>query len=275
MRFHSFVAVMLLSLAGVACGQRDATPVVPQAAPTFLAAAGGSAPSIEIDAGSSGPIVSADAYGASLDTWYDFLQPFVNPSLRKAGIGLVRFPGGSESDVYHWERGGSLCGNGGSITQGATFDNFMRRLAAPLHLDVAITLDYGSNRACDGGGRPSEAAAWVAHAKSHGYRVAYWTVGNEEYGSWEYDLHLHPHDPATYADAVHNGFYPAVKRADPQAKLGVVVDAPGDRTWNDEVLQHAQPFDFVELHYYPEYDKDDDARLLGADVAAFARELVR
>ena len=28
------------------------------------------------------------------------------------------------------------------------------------------------------------------------------TVGNEEYGNWEEDLHAKPNDPTTYASAV-------------------------------------------------------------------------
>ncbi|HYL26489.1 MAG TPA: hypothetical protein VEW74_01575 [Candidatus Nitrosotalea sp.] len=233
----------------------------------------GSVPTIKLDATSSGPAVSADVYGASLDTWYDFLQHFVNPALRKTAIHLVRFPGGSESDVYHWENGGSLCANQGYIAPQSTFDHLMTRVAKPLGIDVAITLDYGSNRACNGGGDPNEAGAWVAHAKNHGYRVSFWTVGNEVYGSWEYDLHQHPHDPHTYSDAVRNGYYPAVKKADPQAQLGVVVDTPNDRAWNDVVLRDAQPFDFVELHYYPEYNNDNDQFLLGSAIDAFAKDL--
>jgi hypothetical protein len=230
-------------------------------------------PAIELDARSSGPIVSRDAYGASVVTWYDFRQSFVNPSLHKSGIKLVRFPGGSESDAYHWEHGGSICDGMGYITPGATFDNLMTHAARPIDLDIAVTLNYGSNRACDGGGEPSEARAWVAEAKSHGYRVNYWTVGNEVYGSWEYDLHLHPHDPVTYANAVRTGYYPAVKRADAQVKLGVVVDLPSDTAWNDVVLRRARPFDFVELHYYPEYNVDSDKQLLGPAIENFQKDL--
>lgn len=233
----------------------------------------GATPVIVLDARSSGPTVARDIYGASLDTWYEFWQSFVNPSLRKTGIKLVRFPGGSESDAYHWEHGGSLCDSMGYITPGATFDRLMTHAARPLNLDIAITLDYGSNRACNAGGEPSEAAAWVADAKRRNYRVPYWTVGNEVYGSWEYDLHQHPHDPTTYSDAVRTGFYPAVKKADSSAKLGVVVDLPSDTSWNDVVLKEAQPFDFVELHYYPEYNDDSDKQLLGPDVDDFAADL--
>lgn len=230
---------------------------------------------IVLDARSTGPTVTAGAYGGSLVTWYDFREDFVNPSLRKAGFGLVRWPGGSESDTYHWEDGGSLCApSRGYIMPGATFDNLMNLVALPLGLDVAVTLNYGSNRACNGGGEPTEAAAWAAYAKRRGYHVAYWTVGNEVYGSWEYDLHPQPHDPHTYAREVRVGYYPAVKGADAGAKVGIVVDTPDNRAWNDVVLREAAPFDFVELHYYPQHNTNSDRFLLGPGVDNFARILV-
>jgi hypothetical protein len=266
---------MLLTLAvATACGGNPGLPLTQSPAlPALRGPEETRAPVVELDARSKGPTVSADLYGASLDTWYDFLRGFVNPSLHSTGVHLVRFPGGSESDAYHWENGGSVCDNKGYVTPSSTFDHLMQRVAQPLKIDIAITLDYGSNRACDGGGQPSEAAAWVAHAKSRGYHVRFWTVGNEVYGSWEYDLHSHPHDPQTYSNAVRTGYYPAVKKADPSAKLGVVVDVPSDSAWNDVVLRDAQPFDFVELHYYPEYNKDSDRFLLGTAIDAFASDL--
>jgi hypothetical protein len=266
-------AALILSFAA-ACGGNRGLPGTPQGAvgsPQRQNSA--QTPVIALDASSTGPSVGSDLYGASLDTWYDFLQQFVNPSLHKTGIHLVRFPGGSESDAYHWEHGGSLCDNQGYITPPSTFDHLMKRVAKPLNIDIAITLNYGSNRACNGGGEPSEAGAWAGYAKSHGYHVSFWTVGNEDYGSWEYDLHSHPHDPQTYSDAVRNGYYPAMKKADPNAQVGVVVDTPSDTAWNGVVLSEAQPFDFVELHYYPEYNTDSDGFLLGAAIDNFASDL--
>ncbi|MBV8374283.1 MAG: hypothetical protein JO302_02130 [Candidatus Eremiobacteraeota bacterium] len=235
-----------------------------------------SAPAITLDARTSGPSVSADVYGASLDTWFDFVQPFVDPSFAQTGIHLVRFPGGSESDVYHWEGGGSLCApKMGYIAKPSTFENLASKVTGPLGIDVAITLNYGSNRHCNGGGEPSEAAAWVAEAKQRGYNVPYWTVGNEVYGSWEFDLHRHKHDPITYSRAFRDGYYPVVKAADPTVKLGVVGDfaLAGDRHWNDIVFRRAAPFDFVEIHYYPEYNIDSDSFLLGPALDRFASEL--
>lgn len=274
MQQRSILGAALVLAVATGCGGNRNIPVTPSpASPALPRSNGARAPLVELDAKSKGPAVSSDLYGASLDTWYDILRGFVNPSLHGAGIHLVRFPGGSESDAYHWEDGGSLCDSQGYITPASTFDHLMRRVAEPLKIDIAITLNYGSNRACTGGGQPSEAAAWVAHARSRGYRVPFWTVGNEVYGSWEYDLHAHPHDPHTYSAAVRTGYYPAVKKADPSVKLGVVVDTPSDRAWNDVVLREAQPFDFVELHYYPEYNKDSDRFLLGAAIDTFTSDL--
>ncbi len=269
MRYRAFLTGILTAIVAASCGPHT----VPSAPSQAAAAPNTQMPVVELNAKSTGPAVGAGVYGASLATWYNFRSAFVNPSLRKTGIKLVRFPGGSESDAYHWEHGGSICDSMGSITPGATFDNLMTHVARPLDLDIAITLNYGSNRACDAGGQPSEAAAWVSEAKSRGYNVPYWTVGNEVYGSWEYDLHKSPHDPVTYSDAVRTGYYPAVKKANPNAKLGVVVDLPSDKAWNEVVLRKAQPFDFVELHYYPEYKKDSDEELLGAAIDNFASDL--
>lgn len=271
-RLHLILLSFATLLAG--CGGTHSMPSAVSAGSVSLARRDQTTtPIVALDARSKGPLVGNDLYGVSLGTWYAFRRRFVAPSLRAVGIHLLRFPGGSESDAYHWKNGGSLCAGGGYIAPGATFDNFMRQVAAPMSSEVAITLDYGSNRACNAGGDPNEARAWIAHAKQRGYRVPYWTVGNEVYGSWEYDLHAHAHNPHTYARAVRHGYYPALKQTDSRAKLGIVVDMPNDHAWNDVVLREAQPFDFVELHYYPEYGRDGDEYLLGAGIDRLARAL--
>jgi hypothetical protein len=271
--FRSGAAAAAAALALAGCsGAGAARPALPPAESSATTNAANVA--IDLDASSTGPAVSGDAFGGSLDTWYDFTQPFVNSSLREANMHLIRFPGGSESDLYHWEKGGSLCDpTMGYITKNATFANLVRQTVKPLRSDFAITLNYGSNRACNGGGEPSEAGAWVAYARSLGVAGQHYTVGNEVYGSWEYDLHAKKNDPATYSDAVRTGYAPAVHQADPSAKLGVVVDTPNDKKWNTVVLRQAAPFDFVELHYYPQYENDNDEFLLGSAIDAFAKAL--
>ena len=57
-------------------------------------------------------------------------------------------------------------------------------------MDVAVTVNYGSNRACSGGADPSEAAGWVQYANdTKHYGITWWTVGDEQFGSWETDRH--------------------------------------------------------------------------------------
>ncbi|MGH9561947.1 MAG: hypothetical protein ACRD3S_10880, partial [Terracidiphilus sp.] len=82
------------------------------------------------------------------------------------------------------------------------------------------------------------------------------TVGNEEYGNWETDLHAVPNDPTTYANAVigTGGYYSLIKAASSNTLVGVVVDADNSSTgWDKKVLTNAKgSYDFVEYHYYPE-----------------------
>ena len=130
-------------------------------------------------------------------------------------------------------------------------------------MDVAITVNYGSNPACDAGADPSEAAGWVKYANNtKHYGVTWWTVGNEEFGSWETDKHTQPHDPAQYASLVAAGFYPQMKAASSTPiKVGVDVD-PGYSAWDATVLSQAK-YDFVELHYYPQGTTVSDAYIVG------------
>ena len=99
------------------------------------------------------------------------------------------------------------------------------------HYDLALTANYGTNETCTGGGDPAEAAAWAAAAVTDGITVSHITVGNEEYGSWEEDLHAIQHDPTTYAAAVKGsrrasgGYYDLIKAANGSTLVGVVVDA--------------------------------------------------
>ena len=210
--------------------------------------------------GAGAPIV-ADQIGANLAVWYDFTQAGSAAAVQSLGVKLVRWPGGSDSDVYHWQTNTGCAG--AFVAANTSFDNFVADIVKPGGYDLAITLNYGSNAACTGGGDPTEAAAWVAHAKTLGLTGLHWTVGNEVYGSWEYDLHAVPHDPTTYANATAgaNGYYALVKAQDPTAKVGVVVAGDG-AAWDTTVLANA-PYDFVELHYYAQNPgSENDTTLL-------------
>jgi hypothetical protein len=214
------------------------------------------AASVTVDLASSGPAVTDKLLGMNMAVWYDLVsnQTGIADAFRAAGITQVRWPGGSDSDLYHWATN-SEC-DGGYADANDTFSNFVNDMAVPANLDVALTANYGSNTTCNGGGEPSEAAAWVTAALADGITVSHSTVGNEEYGSWEYDLHSTPNDPTIYAAAVAGttGYYQSIKTASPNTLVGVVVDADNaSGGWDNTVLANAKgSYDFVEYHYYPE-----------------------
>ncbi|HUR06303.1 MAG TPA: cellulose binding domain-containing protein [Nonomuraea sp.] len=177
--------------------------------------------------------------------------------LKDAGVKLLRYPGGSYSDIYHWV---DHTAPGGYVAPNTDFDTFMRGVrrtgAQPM-----VTANYGT-------GTAEEAAAWVRHANvTKGYGVKYWEIGNENYGNghygsaWEADNHADK-SPAEYARQVVS-YADAMKAADPTIKVGAVLTtaanwpdgivADGDSgTWNKGVLSIAGPkIDFVILHWYP------------------------
>ncbi|GAA0392720.1 alpha-L-arabinofuranosidase [Acrocarpospora corrugata] len=182
--------------------------------------------------------------------------------LKDAGMQLLRYPGGSYSDIYHWA---DHTAPGGYVAPGTDFDTFMsaarRTGAKPM-----VTANYGT-------GTAAEAAAWVRYSNvTKGYGVKYWEIGNEIYGNghygsaWEADDHADK-SPAEYARNV-VAYADAMKAVDPTIKIGAVLTTAAnwpdgivaggdDGTWNKVVLSLAgSKIDFVILHWYPgAYDK--------------------
>ncbi len=231
--------------------------------------------SVTVDLSSSGPTVTDQLLGMNLAAWYDVVgnATAVNGAFAQAGIQAIRWPGGSWSDEYHWETPNSssdpslpfMCHNNsstglpdGTTSWGgySTFAEFVTGIAQGGNYDLALTADYGTDPACTGPGEPSEAAAWVAAAVTDGITVSHMTVGNEEYGGWETDLHPKKNDPTTYAAAVvgTTGYYQSIKAASPTTLVGVDVDADNSTGgWDNTVLANAKgAYDFVEYHSYPE-----------------------
>ena len=205
---------------------------------------------VKVNPANPGPAISDKLLGMNMATWYDQSTPQIVGAFQTAGIKAIRWPGGSSSDVYHWETN-SICNDGYTVAADSFPSPLVTELWAPANLDVAITANYGTNTACNGPGEPSEAAAWVTSALKNGNYVSHWTIGNEVYGSWETDMHVVPHDAATYASAVATGYYPQMKAANANTLIGVVVQPNNNPPWDPIVLAKAK-YDFVEYHYYPQ-----------------------
>lgn len=192
---------------------------------------------------------------------------------REQGITVVRFPGGTLSDFYHWRDGigarhrrpvrrhptdSGSSGNPFGTPELARFCRFIG--AEPL-----LTVNAGT-------GTPQEAAAWVAYCNAPGnaqraadglpgpLNVRLWEVGNELYlagNAVEKKISL---PPGAYASRF-LAFAREMRRADPAIRLLALGVAPSTRIplvayrdWTETVLSRcAQDIDYVAVHnaYFP------------------------
>jgi len=228
---------------------------------------------LTVNAGQSIRTADARWFGINTPDWDGNLDtPQTIALLTNMGEQVLRFPGGSESDEYHWLYNRSLNNN---FTWASSLANFIH-VATNVNAQAMTTVNYGT-------GSTNEAAAWVAYVNASttntqplgvdasgfnwqtaGYwaslRAAtplhsddgknflrigrsaplnfkYWEIGNEVYGaSWETDSNTVPHDPYTYAVRAKD-YISLMKAVDPTIKIGVVA-TPGE---NSDVNNTSHP----------------------------------
>ena len=99
---------------------------------------------------------------------------------------MIRYPGGSYADIYHWE---THTAPGGYVAPNTDFDTFMAgvtqdRRAADRHRQLRHR--HRRRRRPTGSATPT---------RPRSYGVKYWEIGNENYGNghygagWEADNH--------------------------------------------------------------------------------------
>ncbi len=221
------------------------------AAPTAVADAG-------TQPGAPGRLVTAAALGLNVAPW-DFIYAadtsadgglnVIQPLLKTAGIGMLRYGGGSYADYYDWQTNSNIqnclpydttapftvTSTGCATSDSLGFDQFSTQAKA-IGAESFVTVNYGS-------GTPAEAAAWVSHARATpGDGVALWEVGNETYGCWEVNNWLagapenyQGYTPNTYSEV--NGVYE--NPTCPQVTQG---DAAGTQTLATSYATDARPF---------------------------------
>lgn len=165
-------------------------------------------------------------FGVNLTMWDTFFDPpnhtTTSALLQEMGTTVVRMPGGSLSDEYHWGSNKTLTN---TWEWAASFAE-MVRVSTNAGVQAFIVVNYGS-------GTAQEAAGWVRHANitnNLGYK--YWEIGNECYGLWETDTNAFHHDPYTYAVRASN-YIAQMKAADPTIKIGVV-SVPGENSYSNQ-----------------------------------------
>ncbi|HEX6778756.1 MAG TPA: cellulose-binding protein, partial [Ktedonobacterales bacterium] len=241
------------------------------------AAAAGTAVQVAVNVKASLGTIPDTAFGLNTAAWdAHLLDPRAAQLLRQAGVNVLRFPGGSTADFYHWKTNTVTSTKDGSVNPKDTFDAFMK-VAKQVGARPMLTVNYGSNAAGTSGGDPQEAADWVRYANSiKHYGVRYWEIGNELYGNgtygakWEVDLHKEK-GPVAYAKNA-LVFIQAMKKVDPTIQIGLVLTAPGvwpdgsNPDWDSNVLSTAcQQMDFAAVHWYPqEPGGESDSGLLSS-----------
>lgn len=149
--------------------------------------------------------VNAAIWDAALNT------PETIALLQTVDNKILRFPGGSAANSYHWQTNIS---DGNNWQWASNFDAFAN-VARGSGAQAFITVNYGS-------GTPQEAAEWVRYSNvTKGFGFKYWEIGNENYGSWERDIQDRPYDPYRYAQRAKD-YIDQMKAVDPTIKIGVV-----------------------------------------------------
>jgi alpha-L-arabinofuranosidase len=214
---------------------------------------------VKVDPKATVRTIDSRLFGINLADWDPYLSGTSEEAiLRQMGTKVVRLPGGSASDDYHW------ADESRRPTKTATF----ALLAEKLGASAFVTVNYGT-------GTPEEAAAWVAYYNSNasstmpigvdsqgrdwqtaGYwaalrgaaplatddgfndlRISHprpfgirdWEIGNECYGLWEKDSHGangsglggRPHNAETYGREF-AAFYAKMDAVDPAIHIGAV-----------------------------------------------------
>jgi hypothetical protein len=245
------------------------------------AAAASAAATVSVNAGQSLATVPSTAIGLNASTYDgDVLDSAVPGLVSKAGVSVMRFPGGTESDQYNWKSNTDVLSG---RAQAVSFDQFMS-VIGQTQATPMITVNYGTGNTIGKGESPQEtgaqvAADWVNYANvQHHYNIKYWEIGNEVYGNDTYNAFWEPDDhcgaippasqpsncgPSVYAQNV-KAYIAAMKAVDPAIKVGVVLTAPGNwpdgvtaagspQPWNQTVLSAlGSSIDFADVHWYPQ-----------------------
>ena len=228
---------------------------------------------LSLNATQSVRTVDARWFAVNTAIWdSNFDTPTTISLLQELGTRLLRGPGGSLSDEYHWSTDTNLTNTWRWPT---SFANFVH-VATNVGAQALITVNYGT-------GSTNEAAAWVAYAngsttntlalgvdpfgtnwRTVGYwaslraaaplarddgrnflRVSrtaplgfrYWEIGNECHGTWETDSNTVPHDPYTYAMRARD-YCNLMRAVDDTIKIGVVV-TPGEGSYSNNANHFA------------------------------------
>ncbi|QHI69090.1 GH39 family glycosyl hydrolase [Tichowtungia aerotolerans] len=210
----------------------------------------------------------------------DFAWAMTDGPLGDLRIGLVRMPGGSQSDRFYWNGNGVIeSGKADPMKYKAPFwqvdysaykpgfcvDNldWSKAETGIVQIDAKtmheITAKHPTARNLvtvnAGTGTPAMAAEWVRWANiENGWNVKYWEIGNELNGEWEAG-HIRPDGSKMTAEKyaeIFIEFAKAMKAVDPTIKIGgPSCDIRHHEDYFEPLLKLAgEHVDFLSLHFY-------------------------
>jgi alpha-L-arabinofuranosidase len=191
----------------------------------------------------------------------------VMTAARDWGVSVLRWPGGDFASQYHWEDAiGPVTSrtrefNAAWLEEESNHfgtDEFIA-FCKNVHAEPYICINAGT-------GTIKEAASWVEYCNGTGdtkyanlrrknghsepFRVRYWGLGNEVYGSWQIG-HKNAEDYTKFAVECAK----MMKWVDPTIRL-VACGAVDDQGWNMRVLEGlVNLVDYISLH---DYEGNDD-----------------
>jgi hypothetical protein len=152
---------------------------------------------VSVNAGTPLGTIPTIAFGVNTPVWGSLIiaSPTIEGDVNQLGANIVRYPGGTVSDMFHWANDTVTTTNPANVYLGPfntyaapamSFANFMTMIGK-TSAQPMITVNYGTDIAGTGPGDPTEAAAWVTYANvTNKYAIKYWEIGNEVYGNGEY-----------------------------------------------------------------------------------------
>ena len=235
--------------------------------------------------------IDSRIYGMNIVIWDSYLSGTATANaLAAMGTGALRCPGGSASDQYNWQTNYSI--PNGTYFWPSNASTFAA-ITATQGTQTYVTVNYGSgtpqqaaawvayyNGSTSGTaalGTDSMGRNWhtvgywasiraaaplvtddgtnylrISHPAPFG--IHYWEIGNECYGSWEYDLHGTSgsgltgvaNDPYTYAQYFQT-FYNQMFAVDPAIHVGAVA-VPGEDSYGIGTHGVANPNEGNSVH---------------------------
>lgn len=192
------------------------------------------------------------------------LRKDVMAVVKDMNVPVIRWPGGSFANTYHWENGIGARDKrpvvknkhwGGNENHQFGTDEFLQ-WCEKTGVNPYVNINLGSGTLdealrwleyCNGDATTEQGKRRASNGHAEAYNVTYWGVGNEHWGKAETGAS----DATTYGKNL-MAWGTALKKQDPSIRiLGVGSDDGADPKWDTDVLEQASGvIDYLTLHAY-------------------------